>query len=115
MKNCRIALLISLLTVDALNAQPTRIGGVVVADPSIRIAAQRAVSDTEAYKTSPNGTTHALADLSYCRIMELRDAGTSRVGLIENLYAIDAEILRLRGSVGLPKAICDNEGIALPR
>lgn len=113
MKTILFALLFSCLGVGAVAAQQLSLGGAVFTDQSIAIAAQRALSDIDVYKSTPNGTTHAIADLSYCRIAELRAAVSQRADHIANLAVINAELLRLRAFVGLPPASCDDRGSTL--
>lgn len=114
MKTILFALLLSCLGISTVAGQQPSIGGFAMTDQSVAIAAQRALSDISAYKMTPNGTTHAMADLSYCRIAELRGEVTPPTDRIANFAVLHAELVRLRAIVGLPPANCDDRGTALP-
>lgn len=61
---------------------------------------------TETYRRQPNGTTRALADLAYCKLLDQRDAARARSFVVD---AVDEEIEALqkkRSTMMLPAAPC---------
>ena len=105
-----LILFLSLLVLSTASAQTTTID--IGDEQRLLNASLSAVAATRVYGKQRNGTTHALADVAYCNLSDLRNlAHSDRASLSAGERHLN-ELQRLRAAVKLPSVECATHSVA---